>query len=85
MAGVNVGQHTGIVEYPTGYDILMVTEEREAIITPFPEARDKVAKRMQADGQNRLRAAYVKELAKKTKVEIVQDELKEAFAKGIFP
>ncbi len=85
LAGVKVGQHTGILESTVGYEILLITEERQAIITPFPEARDKIAKRMQADGQNRLRAAYVKELAKKTKVEIVQDELKEAFAKGIFP
>jgi parvulin-like peptidyl-prolyl isomerase len=85
LAGVKAGQHTGILESPVGYEILMLTEEREAIITPFPEARDKVAQRMQLDRQNQLRDAYVKELAKKVKVEILSDDLKEEFSKGIFP
>ena len=85
LAGMKVGQHTGVLESPVGYEILLITEEREAIITPFPKVRDKIAQQMQIDRQNQLRDAYVKELAKKVKVEIVLDDLKKEFAKGIFP
>ncbi len=85
LAGVKVGQHTGILESPVGYELLLITEERAAITTPFPDVRDKIAQQMQLDKQNQLRDAYVKELAKTVKVEIVSDDLKEEFAKGIFP
>ena len=85
LAGVKVGQHTGILESPVGYELLLITEERAAITTPFPDVRNKIAQQMQLDKQNQLRDAYVKELAKTIKVEIVSDDLKEEFAKGIFP
>ena len=90
MAGEGVGWHESRPAYrrresPVGYEILLITEEREAIITPFPKVRDKIAQQMQIDRQNQLRDAYVKELAKKVKVEIVLDDLKKEFAKGIFP
>jgi parvulin-like peptidyl-prolyl isomerase len=85
LAGVKVGQHTGVLESPVGYEFLLITEEREAIVSPFPDVRDKIAQQMQLDRQNQLRDAYVKELAKNVKVEIVQDDLKKEFAKGIFP
>jgi parvulin-like peptidyl-prolyl isomerase len=85
LAGVKVGQHTGVLESPVGYEFLLITEERDAIVSPFPEVRDKIALQMQLDRQNQLRDAYVKELAKNVKVEIVLDDLKKEFAKGIFP
>ena len=84
LQGLAVGQHTGVLESPVGYDILMLTEEREAIITPFDEVRDRVAERMQADKQEIAKQAYLKSLAEKTPVVIVQDDLKAAFPNGLF-
>jgi hypothetical protein len=85
LEGVAVGQHTGIVANPVGYDILLLTDQRDAVVTPFEEAREAVAKRMQDEAQTAARAAYVKQLASKTEITIELDELKGAYPNGIFP
>ena len=85
LKGVKVGDHTGIVDSPAGYDILMVTDEREAVITPFEEAKDNVAKQWSLAQQKKARAAYVKQLADRIGVEIVMDEMKGSYPKGVFP
>lgn len=85
LRGIKKGEHTGILESPVGYDILMVTDEREAVITPFEGAHDSVAKAVQIVQQKEARAAYVKQLAKRIKVEIVLDEMKDSYPNGVFP
>ncbi|WP_295402330.1 peptidyl-prolyl cis-trans isomerase [uncultured Thiocystis sp.] len=85
LKGLKKGEHTGVLESPVGYDILMLTDEREAIITPFEEARDSVAKKLQVKQQAQARNAYVKQLADRVGVEIVLDEMKGSFPNGVFP
>lgn len=85
VQGLKVGEHTKAVESPVGYEILTVTEVREALITPYANVRNKVIQRMRAEAQAKQRDAYVKELAKTTKIEIVQEELKPLFPNGVFP
>lgn len=85
LQGLAKGDHTGVMEAPGRYDIYLITEEKEAITTPFDEVRDQVTRDWQFTEQNRLRDAYAKQLAAKVKVEIVEDDLKPYFTKGIFP
>ena len=85
IAGLNVGQFSGVLESPSGYDILMLTDRREAVLTPFEQAREAVAKRMRDEAQAQGRAAYVKKLAASIPISIEMEELKPYFANGVFP
>lgn len=85
LAGLQVGQHTGVLESPAGFDILLLTETRDAVVTPFDQAREAVAKKMQEDGQAEARAAYIKKLADTVEISIELDSLKNAYPNGIFP
>ena len=84
LAGLKAGQHTGVVESPSGYEILMITDVRPALITPYPNARDKVIQRAKVLEQQRLRDIYIGGLAKQAKIEIKDTDLAKLFAKGIF-
>lgn len=85
LQGVKVGTHTGILPSPVGYDILLLTDEREAVVSPYEDVKDDVVQQIRKSAQQQVRAEYVKSLAQKYKVEIVLDELKGEFANGIFP
>ena len=85
LNGLKVGEHTSVLESPVGYDILMLTDEREAITTPFEEARESVIKQMQVEAQKTAKTDYVKELAAQTQIEIVLEELNSASPDGVFP
>lgn len=84
LEGIQVGEYTGVLESPVGYDILMLTEERQAVISPFDEVRDTVAKRVQNEMQEAARQAYVRRLAEQIPVVLVQEDLKAAFPAGLF-
>lgn len=85
LEGIGIGQNTGILESPSGYDILMVTDIHEAVLTPFEGAREAVSKRMQEEAQEAAKAAYVKKLASMIEITIELDELKDAYPNGVFP
>lgn len=85
LAGLKVGEHTGIVAHDVGYDILLLMDERNAILTPFEEAKPEVSQRMRAEAQEAARAAYVKSLADTVEITIEIEELKNAYPGGIFP
>lgn len=85
LAGLAVGQHTGVLRSPAGFDILMLTDVRDAVYTPFEQAREEVAKRMRKKGQEEARAKYIKHLASLVEISIELDELKDAYPNGIFP
>jgi parvulin-like peptidyl-prolyl isomerase len=84
VAGLKPGQHTGVVESPSGYEILMVSDVRSALITPYPNAREKVIQRVKVLEQQRLRDVYIGGLAKQAKIEIKEPEVAKLFPKGIF-
>ncbi len=85
IAGLEVGQFSEVLESSSGYDILMLTDRREAVLTPFEQAREAVAKLMREEAQAQARAAYVKKLASGISISIEMEELKPYFANGIFP
>lgn len=84
VAGLEIGEHTGVLPSPVGYDIIQLTDAREAVITPFEEARDLVSEQLRAQRQAEARQAYIESLAKEYGVSIELDELKPEFAEGIF-
>ncbi|QIK38610.1 peptidylprolyl isomerase [Caldichromatium japonicum] len=85
LRNLKVGEHTGVLESPVGYDILLLTDEREAVITPFEEVRNSIASQMQIEEQKKAKEKYVKNLARQAKIEIVLDELKDDYPHGVFP
>ncbi|MEW6036735.1 MAG: peptidylprolyl isomerase [Pseudomonadota bacterium] len=85
VRNLKVGEHTKVIESPAGYEILMLTDVRKSLISPYANVRDKVMKSMMGEVQAKKRDAYVRELAKHAKIEIVQEELKPLFPKGVFP
>jgi len=80
-----VGERTGLVESPAGYVILQVTEIKPALVSPYADVRNKVIKDMMDKEQKKLRDAYVNELAKDVKVEIIEPTLKPLIKGGLFP
>lgn len=85
LDGVGVGKYTEVLESPAGFEILMVTDIRPAVITPYPNARDKVMKRVKVAEQQRLRDEYVASLGKTAKIEFKDADLKKLFPNGIYP
>lgn len=84
LQGKKVGDRTGIVTSPEGFEILEITDSREALLSPYANVRDQVIKEMRDAEQQKLRDAYVATLAKKAKVEVVMPDLKPLFPNGIF-
>ncbi len=80
LKDVAKGEHTGILESPVGFDILMITDESDAIITPFAEAKELAAQRLREQMQEKARQEYLLDRAKATRIEIMQDDMKEALA-----
>lgn len=85
LENLKVGEHTGILESRFGYDILLVTDAREAMISTFDEVREDLSERMRQEQQMKKRMEYMRRLADKYQVEIVLDELIPAFSQGVFP
>lgn len=81
---LKVGERSGIIASPEGFDILLVTDHRPALISPYANVREKVSRNLRDAEQNKLRMAYVKEVSKKFKITILRDDLKALFPKGIY-
>lgn len=85
LKDLKVGGRTGIVQTPTGFLILEITDIRPALTSPYANVRDKVIKTMREMEQKKVRDAYVKELAKSARIEVIAPELKALFPRGMFP
>ena len=82
---LKVGDRTGILKSAAGFEILKLTDMRPGIVTPFPNAREQVVRVIRDREQTKLLNAYVRELAKTAKIEVIQPELKPLFPNGVFP
>ncbi len=85
LESIDVGEHTGVLPSPIGYEILMVTDEREAIISPFADVKEDIRRRLLQEAQSERQDVYIRRLAAETPIVIELDELKGAFSAGIFP
>ena len=78
LEGITAGNHTGVLESPSGYEILKVTDTRKAIITPYSNIRNRIVQQMRKEAQEKLRDEYARELAKTIPVKIVMEGLENA-------
>ncbi len=78
VRGLQPGQHTGIVSSPVGYEILLMTDSRPALIADYNVVRDKVAKQWQAEQQQQARTRYLQALAEQFGVTILEKGLENA-------
>lgn len=85
LGDLKIGGRTGIVQTPTGFLILEITDIRPALISPYANVRDKVIKTMRDEEQKKMRDAYVNGLAKEAKIDVVEPEVKKLFPAGMFP
>jgi parvulin-like peptidyl-prolyl isomerase len=85
LDGIAVGKYTGVLESPAGFEILMVTDIRPAVITPYPNAREKVMQRVKVAEQQRLRDEYVATLGRTAKIEFKDADIKKLFPNGLYP
>ncbi len=84
LDGIQVGQHTGVVEAPHKFDILLLTEVNEAQITPFDEVKQSISRHLRVTEQAQLRQAYLRSLREQLPVVLVLENLKEEFPNGLF-
>jgi parvulin-like peptidyl-prolyl isomerase len=78
VKGLKVGERTGVLGSPSGFEILALTDHREALIAPFPNVRDRVISEIRLERQNQARDAYLRQVAKEVGVTIEMAELKDA-------
>lgn len=84
LKGVSPGEFTKVLESPVGYDIIMLVEEREPVYPDFEDAKLEVERHLRHDFYVSARNAYLKELAAKADIEIVAEDLQEAYPNGLF-
>ena len=60
------GEHSGVVETPGAFYILLVEDKQEAHVKPLPDVRDQIEKLLLAKERTRLQQAWIDKLKKKT-------------------
>lgn len=78
VAGLQVGEMSGVLESPVGYEILLLQDKRDAMLAPYANVRDNVIGMMQQEAQAKAREQYAWKLAKEVGVTVEQPELKSA-------
>jgi hypothetical protein len=63
----------------------MVTDQRDAIISPFEQVKEYVARILQTSQQDQARKDFIRALAAKTEIVVELDELKDQLTHPIFP
>lgn len=78
VAGLQVGQFTDVLESPAGYEIILLKDKRDALITPYANVRDNALARMRQEAHVKAREAYAWKLAKEVGVSVEMSDLKSA-------
>jgi parvulin-like peptidyl-prolyl isomerase len=78
VEGLTVGQFSGVLESPVGYEIILLQDKRDAMVTPYANVRETVLQRIQQEAQAKAREAYAWKLAKEVGVSVEMPELKSA-------
>jgi parvulin-like peptidyl-prolyl isomerase len=84
LEGLEVGEHTGVLESPVGYDIIKLTDERDSVITPFDQVKEHVRQQLVTELRTEARDQYVRSLAADAEIELVLSELKQEYPQGLF-
>ena len=85
LEGKKVGDRLDVVKTPQGFEVLQITDRHPEMLTPFANIHDVVSKAIRHEEQQKLRYAYVKEIAKGAKIEVLLPEYKKMFPNGMFP
>ena len=78
VEGLTVGQFSEVLESPVGYEIILLTDKRDAMIAPYANVRDSVLQRIKQETQAKAREEYAWKLAKEVGVSVEMPELKGA-------
>lgn len=78
IADLQVGQISGVLESPAGYEILLLQDKRDAMLAPYANVRENVIGMMRQEAQAKAREQYAWKLAKEVGVTVEQPELKSA-------
>lgn len=78
LRGMQIGQRTGIVESPVGYEILLMRDWRAPVFAKFDAVQAKVSSRWRAEQQQQARSRYLKMLAQQFGVTVIEKELENA-------
>jgi peptidyl-prolyl cis-trans isomerase C len=65
---LKVGQVSDVVETQYGYDIIKVTDRKDARTIPFEQARDEIIQRLTEQKQRELAEQYIESLKSKAKI-----------------
>jgi peptidyl-prolyl cis-trans isomerase C len=65
---LKVGQVSDVVETQYGYDIIKVTDRKDASTIPFEQARDEIIQRLTEQKQAELAEQYIESLKSKAKI-----------------
>jgi peptidyl-prolyl cis-trans isomerase C len=71
---LTVGQLSDVVQTDFGFHIIKVTETRPAGVAPLPEVHERLEQFLQEQERDKQEHAYVEELKKKAKIEIVDEK-----------
>lgn len=83
VTGLAVGQYSGVLESPVGYEILLLQDKRDAMVAPYRNVRDNVIARMQQEALAKAREDYAWTIAKKIGVSVEKPELKSAIPASV--
>lgn len=72
------GQHTGIVESPAGYEIILIRDWRAPLLADFEAVQTQVANRWRFEQQQQAQHRYLKSLAQQFNVVILDQDLQAA-------
>lgn len=78
VESLKVGQFSEVLESPVGYEILLLQDQRDAMLAPYANVRDSVLQRIRQEAQAKARERYAWKLAKDVGVSVEMPELKGA-------
>ncbi|MDG4555307.1 MAG: peptidyl-prolyl cis-trans isomerase [Candidatus Competibacter sp.] len=78
VADLAPGQYSEVLESPVGYEIIQLKDKRDALVTPYANARGTVLAQMRREAMRQGSEAYAWRLAKEVGVTVEINELKSA-------
>jgi len=78
VADLAPGQYSEVLKSPVGYEIIQLKDKRDALVTPYANARGAVLAQMRREVIRQGSEAYAWQLAKQVGVTVEIDELKSA-------
>ena len=85
VADLRVGERSGVIELPGGYQIIELLGRRDAIISPFESVSERLRRDLAAESSQRKRRAFLSTYGEKVGVQILDPELQSAWSPSVAP